>query len=1165
MDIVDRGRRSMATTFMLQKASLSKERRPPSLRRIALAVLLALSSEMMDVVGAFDNSIRQSHARPEDRSHYIRARIKRDNTISSVNQTIISSVTEAGNNTKAPDTTANNENGEGTANDEDDEGPSRTIRTIKLAFGWGIVAIGGLSLFVYAYAFYLRHKYAKEFLQEQMEEKRKVEAFENGDNLSPCWKNSPVEQSKRSSSPTSVRTGNSSENISALGEGTTPFDDDFFTFKSTDDDSFNNELQTAAKVDRHVWDEAAGLKASIDARNKPVRPLAPPTRDIPTNSINLNGPHVENLDEPREELGLAAKFPNIFPSFFPDFRITKRSASPITSDPDDVVLTSGSSTSSSYAGKNSSVETDDASGFEVINYNASNDGMDANLLNPVLDHDDDSFGQHSGTQMSLGTDADKFSPRGFFVIDDESDMRHEYISNEEYEAAVKAAASVLKNSSNIAPSDEHMGLGVNPSDEILQDVTEQLNATTDSDLPALSSSSMSSASATWSGLRSGSTPGSEAISNVFNELKNVSIFLKDYEKKKSRKSKKALEKSVRGNSIYRKEQTHDVEPDPDSLNMSSDPSTLEYMPVEIGGQRKRKRLLGRLSSAQAVGQNIETTELRQTHEDKGDSIMEHHAEVLTSSHQSPTHESRNPTFTMFSEHSDLSNNQEMLRRNNEIPRTRALGSQPIDNHISQSKLQIGPTARSIASHQSMDSEGKFFNSEIESFFSQKEPNISNLLSEAGRSFIQTNSAQQSFSGDVTFNTSVDTQTTNTITSEKGKFNRLGIVPFDPRESGKTTPPNLKQKSSMISVQDTKPTNHQFDKGSNSTKLMSSSQKYPMEIPSNDVRNAGPRNDARPRNAARPKNTASPRNANPRNASLRKTSNSGNKYDDVVPPSNIRVSPRSRIRQREKLFEQRKSAAIVNNNMPERFENKSIDKLRTSIDDPQISMTQAAMTSIQSSSRKFASLFESRLSNEKDEVGQRQHQSESEPNVFARNDLSSNRLQRKPSTRNVGQVKRMDDTTRKMDDREWMKPSTTESVKTAMQSGAQNLITMFESKSPIIPKGNKIWNNRRSAKSVIIRPEKKTQQTNQTNYVPQSTHGVDLRSSSIQNNRGSNISSFSKLRSQTKEDHTNFETSSFTSQKAKSLISIFESKGPASDAPPIFPQSEFWQYGNRRGG
>jgi len=651
--------------------------------------------------------------------------------------------------------------------------------------------------------------------------------------------------------------------------------------------------------------------------------------------------------------------------------------------------------------------------------------------------------------------------------------------------------------------------------------------------------------------------------------------LKDYEKKKSRKSKKALEKSVRVNSIHRKEQTQDVEPDPDSLNMSSDPSTLEYMPVELGGQRKRKRLLGQLSSAQAVGQSIETAELRQTHKDKDDSTIEHHAELSTSSQHHPTHQPRNPTFTMIPEHSDLSNNQEMLRRNNEIQHTRALGSKPIDNHISQSKVPIVPIARSVASHPSVDSsmsEGKFFNSEIESFFSQKEPNISNLLSEAGRSFIQTNSSQHFFPGDATFNTSADTQTTNTVTSEKGKFNRLGIVPFNPRESGKTTRPSLKQKSPMISVQDTKPTNHQFDKGPNSTKLMSSSQKYSMEIPRNDPRNASPRNAANSRNAASPRNASSPKNISPRNASPsntspRNTSNSGNKYYDVVPPSNIRVIPRSRIRQREKLFEQQKSAAILNNNMPERFENASTD-------DPQISMTQAAMTSIQSSSRKFASLFESRLSNEKDEVGQRQHQSESEPKVFARNDISSNRLQRKPSAHNVGQVKRMD-TSGKMDDHERMKPSS-ESVKTAMQSGAQNLITMFESKAPIIPKGNKIWNNRRSANNVIIRPEKKTQQTNQTNYVPQSTHGVDLRPSSIQNNRGSNISSFSKLRSKTKNDHTSFETSPFTKkipddrscpppQKAKSLISIFESKGPASDAPPLFPQSEHWQYGNRKGG
>merc|ERR1740136_508780 len=72
--------------------------------------------------------------------------------------------------------------------------------------------------------------------------------------------------------------------------------------------------------------------------------------------------------------------------------------------------------------------------------------------------------------------------------------------------------------------------------------------------------------------------------------------------------------------------------------------------------------------------------------------------------------------------------------------------------------------------------------------------------------------------------------------------------------------------------------------------------------------------------------------------------------------------------------------------------------------------------------------------------------------------------------------------------------------------------MFESKVPTISKGQKIWNNRRSANRVSIGREKKTQQTNQTNNVLQVCNEV-LPPTFVQNNRGSSRASFSKLRVQ----------------------------------------------------
>lgn len=103
-------------------------------------------------------------------------------------------------------------------------------------------------------------------------------------------------------------------------------------------------------------------------------------------------------------------------------------------------------------------------------------------------------------------------------------------------------------------------------------------------------------------------------------------------------------------------------------------------------------------------------------------------------------------------------------------------------------------------------------------------------------------------------------------------------------------------------------------------------------------------------------------------------------------------------------------------------------------------------------------------------------------------------------------------------------------------------------------------------------EKKTQQTNQTNNVPRVYHEV-LPPTFVQNNRGSSRASFSKMRVTT-NDHVNSappstkkiqKRSSTPPQKAKSLISIFESKKSAGDAPPLLPQSEHWQYGKMRGG
>lgn len=485
-----------------------------------------------------------------------------------------------------------------------------------------------------------------------------------------------------------------------------------------------------------------------------------------------------------------------------------------------------------------------------------------------------------------------------------------------------------------------------------------------------------------------------------------------------------------------------------------------------------------------------------------------------------------------------SNIQEKFKRNNDLQHMCDLESKSRESHKPQSKASVSsPTRNSIASNPSVDlstDEGTFLKAEIDSFFSTKEPNISNLKSETGRPSSQTNPAEESFPGDVTFNTSVDTQTTGTITSDKGKFNRLGIVPFNPKETGKSTRSSLiKQELPITGAQNLESANQQFHKKLDQKKSKNS-RRDNAKLPSNSPRN---------------------------------TSDAGINFHDIVPPSNIRVSPRNRIHRRDK---QEGSSAKLKNVVLERYADTPTNKSNTPVDDPDISMTQVAMTSLQSGTRKIASLFESRLSGEKDEMGRQDQPKSNKHHIALKNNPSLTSMQRN-STYYRDEAKPIINTSENMDNNERIKHNTSESMKTVMQSGAQNLITMFESKVPAIPKGQNIWNNRRSAKSASIRPQMKTQQTNQINNEPRASHEL-VPPTFVKNNRVPTRASFSNS-TQTNEQ-ANFNPSSFTMahkksfsppQKAKSLISIFESKKPANDAPPLFPHSEHWQYGKMRGG
>jgi hypothetical protein len=268
-------------------------------------------------------------------------------------------------------------------------------------------------------------------------------------------------------------------------------------------------------------------------------------------------------------------------------------------DPDDVWITSHSASTtghsesetttsmSSHVEKNRSVEegqqNDD--GFKVMKNEKIKDINPRHLLNPLRrgdessSNDEDSFGQAmsiaSGTSTSLGIPSVSASAidrdpvmHGFFVIDEDNDLMDQYIPQDESEAAVHAAVATLKNSPG--SSKGRMGNSGFDKEPLLQssdtDTSQHLQpyklrksphfvpSEEDDESPRrqrtrspfkttnsiLNDSLESSTTGEGTGI---STTGSyesdpRKSKAIFHELKNVSVFLKKYEKKKTLKKKK---------------------------------------------------------------------------------------------------------------------------------------------------------------------------------------------------------------------------------------------------------------------------------------------------------------------------------------------------------------------------------------------------------------------------------------------------------------------------------------------------------------------------------------------------------------------------------------------------------------------------------------------------
>lgn len=486
--------------------------------------------------------------------------------LKSANGLIIRSLEE-----EVPVETETNENSSTEIIENDENGAWK--RGLRLGFASFLLTIGGISLLFWSYFFYIRYRFSEE------DDDTKLKQEDGCCEEKPCDKNvfpislpSPVgKRGNKLSSP---------ENVHATSFEMTEDLDESDSF-----DSFGKELEKAANVDRHAWLMNEGHRKRSEAMSKFVPSLAPPAKDV----ISVSAWSADEKHPPRQN---SVNLPSSFLSrYMPSVEDMRRSmarvanhspfVAPNPSDPGDLVFTSGSSTDTgSYAGLNSSTEEGEH-GFEVIDYrtNAS-DEMNANLLNPIPAGDDDSLGHRSGMEMSLGTDegliSSSSSVRGFFVIDEESDMVHEYIPQEEYEAAVQAAAAVIQNRLTPRPRDEELGLGDAPSDELQGNFRTAKNIGGGISVDSSSESNPAIVSQSTSSLSSEPTDGESLLSpDVFKELKSMSIFLKHYEKKKAQKLKKQNLKSKSSIEDNQPSRWGELSENDDTTTFSNDTSTLD--------------------------------------------------------------------------------------------------------------------------------------------------------------------------------------------------------------------------------------------------------------------------------------------------------------------------------------------------------------------------------------------------------------------------------------------------------------------------------------------------------------------------------------------------------------------------------------------------------------
>ena len=769
------------------------------------------------------------------------------------------------------------------ASSKADDGPT----TLEAFFGYFLIVIGGLSLVGWGYVYYLRRKYSQRANEEEGQVKAAKKCCQgSGLGVSPIALNTPPrskngsrveeedemydiesvqvqpqEQHRHNQHPQHLtpRARNRQQNhqhheTSMMSNSTYEPSID----ESDEEDSFARELQIAARTDQHSWAHQVGNQRALALKLKRVPSLKPPKKDVEhidtsfgifdsffgwnkddgdsevRNTANVDheqgfmqSPKIsylpEQLQPPAETHSFSRSSVNLRGGRSQNQQ--HQSHIPMnSSDPSDVMLSDSSGTSSSYAGKNSSVEEEEheEDGFELVGYlKKRNDGMNEYLLNPIQTGDDASFGDASGMEMSLGattavtnqtasTHGKGSEGRGFYVIDEQNDLMHEYIPKEEYDAAVMAAAHTLKNSPRnsprnsplrgrseadihntwlnekgelhrvpSSPSDEHdsrypplmtstqessEGYSVSVDESISMDPTRDLDSSTGDSEPALSK-------------------------DIYNELKNVSAFIRNYEKKKSKGDSSHLWSSDSNeivDSSYDTNTFHSNGSQP-SVTLTST-SEAESTSKEKKRNKFRKPTFGRKKKGYALQDEISDFEVKVKLKQK--SKKNSKLRMLPPRHR--THEEMEDSDQEDSGQQDYDDDVIIMQNPNlpNEPRRRQL---PVAGNGTYPGIGMSPSGESAAS------DTKFLRNEIESFFTQQDTSMS-VMSESievlhrpsgekAKPKISHKPPQtEAVKNDDVHETTFETEFSGGASPTSLEYNRLGAMPFNPKESHSAASP-----------------------------------------------------------------------------------------------------------------------------------------------------------------------------------------------------------------------------------------------------------------------------------------------------------------------------------------------------------------------------------------